>query len=287
MQKIRVMALSISLLVHMSVVGIMSSGGWLQQWMLPLPVPAPSERKINLEFVEVPEQAPETEEEKETNVISDKTVSAKDKSMEKIQEQQARAKEAEEGRQMAKQTIPRIEKPVPRPEQKQPEEKIPRVEGLTDRPEIKKPPEPPAFGQQPVPKIPQPEYDIVSLPEVSESIFSAPEKAQLTFDAKAHKIGYYFKEVKKKIEKYWLSSLVFRYQNMVLQENEVVVSFKILPSGAVDEVSVLESSGDELFKAFCVASVVNTAPFPPLPEKIEDEIKEEGGLTIIFTFKYQ
>ena len=273
-------------MAHMSLIGIMSGGGWLQKWMLPLPVPVPLEKKINLEFVEVPEQAPETEEEKETNVISDKSVSAKDKSTEKIKEQESRSREAEEGKQMAKRTMPRIEEPIPRPEQKPPSEKAPPVKELTDKPKTEEPPEPP-IPHPPVPEKPKVEYDIISLPEVSESIFSAPEKAQLTFDTKAHKIGHYFKEVKRKIEKYWLSSLVFRYQNMMPQENEVVVSFKILPSGAVVEVNVLESSGDELFKSFCVASVVNTAPFPPLPEKLEEEIKEEGGLGIIFTFRYQ
>lgn len=264
MNKIRNISLGISLFIHTSLIGVMNSAGWIGKWMPSIPIRQKSE--VALEFVEVPEESQDSKDEKKTKVISDKTVEAKDKIEEEVKERKARAKEVAKGKQIAKASL-------------QPLQSVPEM--------------PDKFGDQPsIPQIPMPErpkveYDIINIPEVSESIFSTPSEGPLTFETQVHKIGPYFKQIKKKIENYWLRYLIFRYQNTAPQESEVVVSFKILPSGEVTEVKILEYSGDELFRDFCVASITNTAPFPPLPEKLEEELKKEGGLNIVFTFRYR
>lgn len=255
-------------------IGVMSDSGWIARWLPPVPIREKS--GLSLEFVEVPEQMPKSKTKKESKVISDKTVEAKDRIKEKIKEGKARSKEVAKGKQIAKASFQSTDlspKPVTVPQ-------VPdRLNGITGQE--------PSMPQRPETKPPKIEYDIINIPEVSESIFSTPEEGPLAFETQAHKIGPYFKQVKRRIERYWLSYLVFRYQNTAPQESEAVVSFKILPTGGVVNVSVLEYSGDELFRDFCVASIINTAPFPALPENLEKELEKEGGLNIVFTFRYR
>lgn len=264
MNKIRNISLGISIFIHTSIIGIMNGSGWIGKWMPSIPIKQKTE--VALEFVEIPEEIPESKAKKETKVISDRTVEAKDMVEEESKDRKARTKEVAKGKQIVK-ISPKLPLPVPT---------IPDKFG--DQPSI---------PQMPMPEPPRVEYDIINIPEVSESIFSTPSEGPLTFETRAHKIGPYFKQIKKKIENYWLRYLIFRYQNTAPQESEVVVSFKILSNGEVAGVSILEYSGDELFRDFCVASITNTAPFPPLPENLEEELKKEGGLSIVFTFRYR
>lgn len=275
MNRIRIISLGISIFIHTSLLGVMSGSGWIGRWVPVLPVQKKSE--IALEFVEVPEEIEEAKTKKKTKVISDKTVEAKDRVKEKPKDKKARTKEVSKGKQIAKRTLesPKVipPQPIPSPEV---DDKYGGVLGKEK-----------SAPQVPMSKLPKVEYDIINIPEVSESIFSTSSEGPLTFETQAHKIGPYFKQVKRRIENYWLSYLVFKYQNTAPEESEAVVSFKILPTGEVNSVSVLEYSGDKLFRDFCVASITNTSPFQPLPENLEEEFKKEGGLDIVFTFRYR
>jgi outer membrane biosynthesis protein TonB len=285
MNKIHIASILLSLSIHASLIGAFNGQKMGVRAVQP---PAPLKNKVqdvSFEFVEVPDAVPETKEvNKESRVISDKSVKAKDASKkEDAREHKARAKEIYKSKQIAKVSMPSVQ-PTPPPQpvtQEVEKQKLPDAEGP-------KKPEQQASPPMPVPEPPRKvEYDIVNLPEVSESIFSAPDMGPLSFEAQAHKIGPYFKEVKKRIEKYWMGYLLFKYQNSAPQESETVVKFKILPSGEVTAVSVVEYSGDVLFRDFSVASITNTSPFPPLPENLKEELKKEGGLEIIFTFRYR
>lgn len=275
MNKIRIITLGVSIFIHTSLVGVMKGTGWIDKWIPSIPVKQKSE--LALEFIEIPEEIPESKVKKETKVISDKTVEAKDRIKGEAKERKAKAKEVTKGKQIAKASP---QSPLPSPQSIQPTPQVPDKLGSPrdDQPNM---------PQLPAPEQPRVEYDIINIPEVSESIFSTPSEGPLTFETQAHKIGPYFKQVKRKIEDYWLRYLIFRYQNTAPQESETVISFKILPSGEIAGVSVLEYSGDILFRDFCVAAITNTAPFPPLPENLEKELKKEGGLSIVFTFRYR
>ena len=295
MNRTRAICLGVSLLIHGSFIGAMNYGGMLTQWLQPLPAPK-QEDKLMLEFVEVPESALDTEIIEETNVISDKTTEAKDLTEDALEDNKAKSKREDDLKQMPKEEFkdfkeaPEKPKKQAEPETKPEPEAIPVEEAIAPeqkQKEVKKEEETPSEPQMALQQQKKFEYEIVNLPEVSESIYSTGQKGQLTFQTKAHKIGHYFKDIKKKIEKYWLSYLVFKYKNRSPQMSETMVSFKILPNGEVTEVEVLEHEGDTLFKDFCMASVTNTAPFPPLPDDLWEEVQDEGGLNIVFTFSYK
>lgn len=268
MNKIRSISVAVSLFIHTSVIGLMGGGDWLQRWMPVIPLPEKTE--VALQFVDSPEHAPEAEPGEESKVVSDKTMAAKDTEEEVLEAPgETKTEEVSEGKQLAKlsQGLPKPALPMPRPPES--------VEGES--------PVTPSMDEAMEGALKE---DIVSLPEISEDIFSTSEEGQLTFEAQYHKIGPYFKEIKKRIEGYWLGYLVFKYPNTAPIENETTVSFRILPTGDVTELEVVEYSGDIIFRDFCVATISNTAPYPPLPEGIK-EVEEEGGLDIVFTFRFK
>ncbi len=284
MNKIHIASILLSVSIHASLIGAFDGQKMGIRAIQPPPQLKNKPEDVSFEFVEIPDSVPSTKEiNKESKVISDKSVKAKDNSKkEEAREHKARAKDIYKSKQIAKVSMPSVQPAPPKPVvQEVQKQKLPDSEGMK-KPEQQTPPDTPS------PQLPKKvEYDIVNLPEVSESIFSAPDTGPLSFEAQAHKIGPYFKEVKRRIEKYWMSYLLFKYQNSAPQESETVVKFKILPSGEVTAVTVVEYSGDVLFRDFSVASITNTSPFPPLPENLKEELKKEGGLDIIFTFRYR
>jgi len=348
MNKIRGLCIGLSLLAHVSLVGALNNTAWMKKLIpvMPMPVPVQKAHDMEVEFVDTPDNAEGAKEvTKNSKVISDKSVKAKDSAKEQIKEGKAKAKILDKVKQLDKnapsspsqpsvkpvppslpaaqlmpeEELPKKVEPV-KPElpkkkvsapnvpaenvvlkesqvsesEKRKEEKPPDVVRVpTMVPEqtpIQRPLQKPQEAMKSIPQQPQKptvEYDIVNLPEVSESIFSSPNEGDFSIEAQEHKIGPYFKKIKKQIEAYWLRYLFFKYQNTAPKVSEVVVSFKILPSGELGSVKVLEFSGDPLFRDFCVAAVTNNAPFDPLPENIKEEYKKDGGLDVVFTFKYQ
>ena len=108
---------------------------------------------------------------------------------------------------------------------------------------------------------------------------------EISFNANRYELGEYFKKLKTKVEEYWLPYLAFTYAGGNLFGNKTVIFFKIMPNGKVSSIRVLEHSGDQLLKEFCLSSVQNTAPFDPLPETF---LKNSPSryLPIVFTFNY-
>jgi len=107
----------------------------------------------------------------------------------------------------------------------------------------------------------------------------------ITFNANKYALGPYFKKLKEKIEGYWISYLAFTYSGDNFKENRTVILFRIYPTGEVRDVKVLEHKGDEVLRDFCVAAIMNTAPYDPLPL---DYLSTSGCgyLPIVFTFMY-
>lgn len=299
MNRITNIAIIASICLHASLFGVFNGHNkWAILPQMPKPAPLKDKQEVTLEFVDVPDSVPDTKIKKDSKVISDKSVEAKDnKPKDRVKEGKAKTKEVYKGKQIPKTSmnsrsvLPQpVQQPMPQPQIPQPQ--IPKMEG-PQKLEQKAMPHPPeqqaqsAMPQPPQKQMPKMEYDIINIPEISESIFSSPSEGPLSFEAQSNKVGPYFKQVKRSIEKYWLSYLIFKYQNNAPQESEVAVKFKILPNGEVTGVSVVEFSGDILFRDFSVASIVNTSPFPPLPENLRKELEKEGGLDIIFTFRYR
>lgn len=286
MNRIRSISIAVSLFIHTSVIGIMDGGNWMQRFV-PV-VPQLKSTEVALQFVNSPDIVPEAELEKESKVISDKTLSAKDTDETVLEDKsEAKAKEVSYGKQLAKFSKGM---PSPRLAESKPMEQQERKE-LIEAEELNESLESIEEELQDVPVIEEAIQDtlgddIVSLPEISEDRLSSPIKGPLTFETQYHRIGPYFKEIKRKIESYWLGYLILKYPNTAPLESETTVSFKILPRGEVTNLFVLDYTGDIIFRDFCLATISNTSPYPPLPEGI-DEVEEKGGLEIVFTFRYK
>lgn len=293
MNNIRNICIAISLFIHTSFISVFGTESWLEKW-LPV-IPKPDSTEVALRFIDSPlqENLAEQDKDQKSKFISDKSVTAKDTDhvTPKVPEK-TKVKEISKSKQLAKLTK-ELPKPFPdRERSKQPKKKIKPKDYIESKESREKP-------QQEEPKK-EPKVtpsanktiqavagrDTVNLPQVSEDLFSAYDKERISFEAQYHRIGPYFKEIKGIIETYWLGYLVFRYPNTAPVESETIVSFRVLPSGDVENVEVVEHSGDVLFRDFCVATVSNTAPYPPIPEDIED-LEEDGGLNIVFTFRYR
>ena len=108
---------------------------------------------------------------------------------------------------------------------------------------------------------------------------------EITFNANQYEIGEYFKNLKEKIEDYWLPYLAFTYSGGSMFGNKTVILFRVYPSGKVKNIKVLEHKGDEVLKDFCLAAIANNAPFEPLPQGFIDVTGYEY-LPIVFTFVY-
>lgn len=296
MNKIALISLGVSLAAHAGVMGVSARSGWMNDLKPVMPPPVEVRPDVSLEFVETPEVSKAEKADEKSKVISDKSVKAKDRTKdEAVKEKMAKARVIDKSKQRAKYAAfkkeeERIEKKV-QEEKKKAEEAKPspkkeeQKQAAPEQAEQKSPVEPLI---KPVEnKERKMEYDIINIPEISDSIYSSPDSGEFTIEAQEHKIGPYFKKVKKAIELYWIRYLVFRYQNSVPEPSEAVVRFKILFTGEVSDLKVLEYSGDTLFRDYCVASVTENSPFPPLPENLKEEYKKDGGLDIIFTFAYK
>ena len=312
MNKIRTICVAASLFIHSTAITMIAHDNWVERIMT---VKLPDiESELRLQFVDTPDGVPPEQESKDAKLISDKSVTAQDEyeGESESEAEGSRTEEAEEGRQLAKQSQAVVQQPK-EPVLKQPEEEP--VEEEEEEPEPEPEPEIKDLSEEPAPEkdkpdivtaklttpampieeqitpeieSPQPADDIVSLPEVSEDIFNAKFKGELLFETAYHKMGPYFKDLKREIEFYWLKYLLFKYPNSAPIESEVTISFIVLPDGSVIDIKVVEFIGDEIFKDFCVATINNTAPFPPLPEDVsEDELGEKGGLDIVFTFRFR
>lgn len=100
--------------------------------------------------------------------------------------------------------------------------------------------------------------------------------AGATVDNSNFDYPYWFDQAFNKIASNW--------RNPVDAEGTLVclLSFQVLRSGRVMEVSVEQSSGSDLFDEACVNAVERSNPFPPLPREFTEEII---GITV--PFKYE
>ncbi len=108
---------------------------------------------------------------------------------------------------------------------------------------------------------------------------------EISFNASRYELGAYFKKMKDKVEEYWLPYLAFTYSGGNLFGNKTVIYFKIMSDGRVRDAKILEHSGDQILKDFCLSAVQRVSPFEPLPESF---LRSSGYtyLPIVFTFNY-
>jgi len=286
MNKIRAICIVTSICIHTSAIGIFSGSSWLEKVLIP--IKKQDFDRLALQFVDSPEVFDEKKIDKKINDISDKALTAKDElKEEKEVEDKTKTKENDVVKQLAKRSSLR-QKSIPYNEEKKEKKDL-----LKESNRLEKKPEYKESVEQKEDKALDSmasdnslDDDMISIPEITEDLVSAKSKGTVTFETSYHEIGPYFKDVKKKIEHYWLGYLLFKYPNMKPEESSATVSFKILPTGDVSNLEIVDYNGDIIFKDFCIATISNTAPYDPLPEGIK-EVEKEGGINIVFTFRYR
>ncbi len=109
-------------------------------------------------------------------------------------------------------------------------------------------------------------------PFFEDNISNAPVTGEESFNIKKHEYAPYYKHIKDKIRLYWL--LQYGTDASINQETRdykpVIVTFKVLPSGKIDNVIILDSAGNELLASKIQISIQNTV-LNKFPEYIVDK----------------
>ena len=97
----------------------------------------------------------------------------------------------------------------------------------------------------------------------AEAMANARVQGEFSFGATQHIFGEYLLVVKDLVEREWVARLHSDYTRV--RHNRVVIDFKILASGHIDNAAVVSSVGDPYFRVVCMQSIAAAAPFPPVP----------------------
>ncbi len=109
-------------------------------------------------------------------------------------------------------------------------------------------------------------------PFFEDNISNAPLSGAESFNVKKHEYAPYYKHIKDKIRLYWL--LQYGTDASINQVTKgfkpIVVTFKVFPSGKIENVEIVDTAGNELLASKIRVSIKNTAL-----DKFPDYINEE------------
>ena len=149
-----------------------------------------------------------------------------------------------------------------------PAEAMARAEPARAEPREKRPPEPPKKTEE---KIPEPEEKKVREPEVEKP----PESPQPRKEAETREARGVESEVPLTLEgkpfphQYYLENMVAKVQRNwtpTSQPLKAVVYFQIRRNGSIQNVRIEEESGSYLFDRAAQRAILQSSPFPPLPD---------------------
>ncbi|MCS5599637.1 MAG: TonB C-terminal domain-containing protein, partial [Rhodospirillales bacterium] len=66
-----------------------------------------------------------------------------------------------------------------------------------------------------------------------------------------------------------------------LHDNDLLVSFTIFSKGNINNPTIRKSAGDKNLDSIAVRAIIDSAPFPELPEELH-----RPNLKVIINFKY-
>jgi TonB family protein len=157
-------------------------------------------------------------------------------------------------------------KPVELKKQKEKEIVIPKKQKKV----LKAAPKKEEQKEEPKPQA-QPQPQTPAQPKAQASGYSG----SISVDTARFPYAYYTNTIVRKIGRYWQWSNEFG-------RLKSVVFFRITKDGSVPEVSLKDSSGDNLFDEQAVRAVKLASPFPPLPDGYPD-----NDLGVYFEFSYK
>ncbi len=110
------------------------------------------------------------------------------------------------------------------------------------------------------------------VPYFEDSISNAPLRGAESFNVKKHEYAPYYKHIKDKIRLYWL--LQYGTDASINQVTKgykpIVVTFKVFPSGKIQNVEIADTAGNELLASKIRVSIQNTTL-----DKFPDYINEK------------
>ena len=114
----------------------------------------------------------------------------------------------------------------------------------------------------------------VILKEFETSIQSGGASVPETESEVSSVLSLYMGEVLKRVFSKWKEPLG-------LHDNDLLVSFTIFSKGNIKNPAIRKSSGDKNLDSIAVRAIINSAPFPELPEELH-----RPNLKVIINFKY-
>ena len=114
----------------------------------------------------------------------------------------------------------------------------------------------------------------VILKEFETSIQSGGVSVPETESEVSSVLSLYMGEVLKRVFSKWKEPLG-------LHDNDLLVSFTIFSKGNIKNPAIRKSSGDKNLDSIAVRAIINSAPFPELPEELH-----RPNLKVIINFKY-
>jgi hypothetical protein len=207
--------------------------------------------------------------EKDTELAPEKT--EEDQPPEPITEE----KETTEGFGKEKELLEQLEKILEEP----PAPDVKELKKEMERMEVAKSEEVP----QVLPSVPEiPVEGEKNSPTISSGK-GAEVKGFSNFDANAHEMAPYMKEIQKRVRRQWLAGVQMRYPGSTRAKARVKCSIR--PNGTLEFVTVVDKGNSVTFSLICQDAIQKAAPFPEFPFDVPAIYRNEN-LEITWTFSY-
>jgi hypothetical protein len=103
------------------------------------------------------------------------------------------------------------------------------------------------------------------------------------FNVAGSPFGEYDKAVIRSVQSRWYA--LISQNGLYDRSGTVTLHFNLMQDGSVRDISIKEDTAGEILGMFCQKAVVDSAPFPPLPEKLRMLIGDDPR-EVNFTFYY-
>jgi hypothetical protein len=105
----------------------------------------------------------------------------------------------------------------------------------------------------------------------------------LGFEAMQSEIAPYLKEIRKRVERNWVSALEFRFSGS--SPTKAVLDCAISPDGRLVSLIVVNPGNSVSYGPLCKEAIERAGPFPPFPFKVPD-VYRSTNLEIRWTFSF-
>jgi len=116
-----------------------------------------------------------------------------------------------------------------------------------------------------------------------DTISNAAIPGAPSFNVQKHEYASYFKHIRDRISLYWFLGYGTRAEIKLETKDDkpIIVEFKVLPDGSIDEVKITDDAGNFQLASRLVSSIKNAAPLDPFPSNIK-----EPSIDVKFNFYF-